>query len=110
MPEEKKGFFGRLVSGLAKTRANIVAGMDNIFNGFSAIDDEFYEEIEETLILGDIGINATNAIIQDLKTKVKEQKLRSLPSVRSFLFPVSRSRWRWERWPIVLKKKSLWFL
>ena len=85
MPEEKKGFFGRLVSGLAKTRANIVAGMDNIFNGFSAIDDEFYEEIEETLILGDIGINATNAIIQDLKAKVKEQKLKEPSQCKELL-------------------------
>ena len=50
MPDGKKGFFGRLVSGLAKTRANIVAGMDSIFSGYSAIDDDFYEEIEEILI------------------------------------------------------------
>ena len=56
MAEGKKGFFGRLVEGLAKTRDNIVSGMDSIFNGFSAIDDDFYEEIEETLIMGDLGI------------------------------------------------------
>ena len=48
--EEKKGFFRRLVSGLAKTRDNIVSGMDSIFHGFSKIDEEFYEELEETLI------------------------------------------------------------
>ena len=65
MPDGKKGFFGRLVSGLAKTRANIVAGMDSIFSGYSAIDDDFYEEIEEILIMGDIGFNATNAIKSD---------------------------------------------
>ena len=73
MSEEKKGFFSRLVSGLAKTRANIAAGIDSIFSGYSAIDDDFYEEIEEILIMGDIGINATNAILEDLKQKVKEQ-------------------------------------
>ena len=50
--EEKKGFFRRLVSGLAKTRDNIVSGMDSIFHGFSKIDEEFYEELEETLIMG----------------------------------------------------------
>ncbi len=61
---EKKGFFGRLVAGLAKTRDNIVAGVDSIFNGFSSIDDDFYEELEETLIMGDIGINATTAIME----------------------------------------------
>ncbi len=58
MEERKKGFFGRLVEGLSKTRNNIVSGIDNIFNGFSAIDDDFYEEIEETLIMGDLGIGA----------------------------------------------------
>ena len=92
MSEEKKGFFGRLVSGLAKTRANIVAGMDNIFSGFSAIDDEFYEEIEETLILGDIGINATNAIIQDLKAKVKEQRLKEPSQCKDLLIASIRAQ------------------
>ena len=55
MAEGKKGFFGRLVEGLTKTRDNIISGMDSIFSGFSAIDDDFYEEIEETLIMGDLG-------------------------------------------------------
>ena len=45
MAEEKKGFFRRLADGLAKTRNNIVSGMDAIFNGFSDIDDDFYDEI-----------------------------------------------------------------
>ena len=85
MPDGKKGFFGRLVSGLAKTRANIVAGMDSIFSGYSAIDDDFYEEIEEILIMGDIGINATNAIIQNLKAKVKEQKLKDPSQCKELL-------------------------
>ncbi len=68
---EKKGFFKRLVEGLTKTRNNIVSGIDSIFSGFSAIDEDFYEEIEEILIMGDLGINATTAIIEDLKQKVK---------------------------------------
>ena len=67
MSEEKKGFFKRLVSGLTKTRDNIVAGFDSIFSGYSSIDEDFYEELEEILIMGDIGINATSAIIEHLK-------------------------------------------
>ena len=63
MAEGKPGFFKRLVKGLAKTRDNIVSGFDSIFSGFSSIDEDFYEEIEEILIMGDIGINATNSII-----------------------------------------------
>lgn len=76
MEEKKKGFFKRLVDGLAKTRANIVSGIDSIFSGFSSIDEDFYEEIEEILVMGDLGINATTAIIEDLKAKVKEQKIK----------------------------------
>ena len=67
MAEEKKGFFKRLVEGLSKTRDNIVSGIDSIFSGYSSIDDDFYEEIEEILVMGDIGINTTNAIIDRLK-------------------------------------------
>ena len=76
MAEEKKGFFKRLVSGLAKTRDNIVAGFDNIFSGFSSIDEDFYEELEEILIMGDIGINATTSIIENLKKEVAEQHIK----------------------------------
>ena len=67
MEEKKKGFFSRLVAGLTKTRENIVSGMDSIFSGFSAIDEDFYEELEETLIMGDMGIQTTMAVIEDLK-------------------------------------------
>ena len=48
MSEEKKGFFARLKEGLTKTRDNIVRGIDSVFSGFSAIDDDFYEELEES--------------------------------------------------------------
>lgn len=65
MSEEKKGFFRRLVSGLTKTRDNIVSGIDNIFSGFSSIDDDFYDEIEEILIMGDLGVATTMKIIDD---------------------------------------------
>ncbi len=74
--KEKKGFFGRLVAGLTKTRDNIVSGFDNIFSGYSSIDEDFYEELEETLVMGDIGINATASIIEDLKKQVKEKNIK----------------------------------
>lgn len=76
MAEEKKGFFKRLVSGLTKTRDNIVAGFDSIFKGYSSIDEDFYEELEEILIMGDIGINATTSILENLKEQVAEQHIK----------------------------------
>jgi fused signal recognition particle receptor len=83
--EEKKGFFKRLVAGLTKTRDNIVSGIDAIFSGFSSIDDDFYDEIEEILVMGDIGINATTSIIEDLKKKVKEQNIKEPSQCKQLL-------------------------
>ena len=83
--EEKKGFFKRLAEGLTKTRDNIVAGIDNIFSGFSSIDDDFYDEIEETLVMGDLGINATTAIIEKLKEAVKENNIKEAEECKRYL-------------------------
>lgn len=83
--EEKKGFFRRLVSGLTKTRDNIVSGMDSIFHGFSKIDEDFYEELEETLIMGDLGVHTTTEIIEDLRRKVKEQHIKEPAACRQLL-------------------------
>ncbi len=85
MGEEKQGFFKRLVSGLTKTRDNIVSGIDAIFSGFSNIDDDFYEELEEILIMGDIGVRATEAIITKLKASVKEQKIKEPAACKELL-------------------------
>ncbi|MCM1063431.1 MAG: signal recognition particle-docking protein FtsY [Eubacterium sp.] len=76
MSEEKKGFFARLKAGLTKTRNNIVRGIDSLFNGFSAIDEDFYEELEEILIMGDIGVNATAAIVERLREQVRERHIK----------------------------------
>ena len=70
------GFLNRLVEGLSKTRNNIVSGLDSIFSGFSNIDEDFYEELEEILIMGDLGVHATEAILDDLRRKVKETGVR----------------------------------
>lgn len=75
MAEEKKGFFKRLVAGLTKTRKSIAAGFDYIFSGFSKIDEDFYEELEEVLVMADLGIHTTEAVIDDLKAKVKAQHI-----------------------------------
>ncbi len=85
MSEEKKGFFKRLVSGLSKTRDNIVSGIDSIFSGFSSIDDDFYEEIEEILIMGDLGVSTTTEIIENLKEKVKENKIKEPSACKELL-------------------------
>ena len=82
---EKKGFFRRLVEGLSKTRDNIAASFDRVFTGYAVIDDDFFEELEETLVMGDIGIAATTSIIENLKNKVREQHITDPEECRRLL-------------------------
>lgn len=86
------GLFSKLKEGLTKTRNNIVAGIDSIFSGFSSIDDEFYEELEETLIMGDIGVRATEEIIEDLKIKVKENKIKNPTDCKQLLIDTIKEK------------------
>nr|WP_294469384.1 signal recognition particle-docking protein FtsY [uncultured Sellimonas sp.] len=92
MAEEKKGFFRRLVSGLTKTRQNIVSGLDSLFNGFSSIDEDFYEELEEILIMGDLGVKATYSILDDLREKVKEQHIKDPADCKQLLIDSIKSQ------------------
>ena len=92
MTEEKKGFFKRLVSGLTKTRDNIASSFENIFSGFSKIDDDFYDELEETLIMADLGIETTTNIIDDLKARVKEAKIKQPEECREMLIHIIKDQ------------------
>lgn len=83
--KEKKGFFKKLVEGLTKTRNNIVSGIDAIFSGFSKIDEDFYEELEEILIMGDLGVKATEEILDSLRQKVKEQHIKEPAECKQIL-------------------------
>ena len=85
MEEKKKGFFSRLVEGLTKTRNAVVNGIENVFLGYDVIDEDFYEELEETLIMGDIGIRASTDIIEELRKRVKEEHLNSPAQCREVL-------------------------
>ena len=96
MSEEKKGFFSRLKAGLTKTRDNIVHGIDSVFSGFSAIDDDFYEELEEILIMGDIGVNATGDILERLRVQVKEQNIKEPKECKELLIESIREQMRVE--------------
>lgn len=83
--EEKVGFFKRLKNGLSKTRDSFVSGIDSLFTGFSEIDDDFYEELEEILIMGDIGINATTSILEHLREQVAEQHIKEPSQCKQLL-------------------------
>ena len=86
------GFFSRLKAGLSKTRDNIVSGIDSVFNGYSMIDEDFYEELEEILIMGDLGINATNAILERLRQQVKESHIKEPAACKQLLIDSIREQ------------------
>lgn len=88
----EEGFFKRLISGLTKTRDNIVNSMDSIFSGFSSIDEDFYEELEEVLIMGDLGVQATYDILDDLRRKVRERHIRQPADCRELLIESIREQ------------------
>jgi len=78
-------FFDRLKEGLSKTRESFSLGMDNLFNGYAEIDDDFYEELEETLIMADLGVRTTENILEDLEEKVRERHIRVPSETRELL-------------------------
>ena len=84
--------FKRLKEGLSKTRQNIVAGFDNIFSGHKAINDDFYDELEEVMIMGDMGVRATEEILDELKDKVKAAKIKDPEECRSLLIETIKEK------------------
>ncbi len=82
---EKISFWQRLIKGLTKTRDNFIKSMDYIFNGFSNIDEDFYEELEEVLIMGDIGVRTTETILDDLREAVKKEHIKEPAECKQFL-------------------------
>ena len=86
------GFFSRLKEGLTKTRNNIVSGIDAVFGGFSTIDEDFYEELEEILIMGDIGVNAAEKILERLQEQVKEKHIKEPAACKELLIESIREQ------------------
>lgn len=86
------GFFQKLKEGLAKTRQNIVAGFDNIFSSHKLINDDFYDELEEVMIMGDMGVRATDEILEELKAKVRENKIKDPAECRQLLIDTIKEK------------------
>ena len=79
------GFFKKIYDGLAKTRKSLSTAVDNVFKNFRKIDDEFFEELEEALILADCGALASAEIIDELREKVKKEKINEVDLIRPAL-------------------------
>lgn len=83
--EKKKGFFARLKDGLNKTRKNIINSIDNVLSAFTKIDEDLFEELEETLIMADIGVETTSKIIESLREAVKKQRINEPMQIKQLL-------------------------
>ena len=79
------GFFDKLKEGLAKTRTSISNGLDTVFGDYSQVDDEFFENLEEVLIMADVGMTATDRIISRMKERVREEHIKDPDKVKEAL-------------------------
>ena len=77
------GFFAKIKAGLTRTKENIGHSIDQLFAG--ELNDDFYDELEETLILGDMGVDTTLKAVEELRRRVKEEKIRDMDSARASL-------------------------
>ena len=79
------GFFDRLKAGLAKTREKLADKIDSLLNGSVKIDDELLDELEETLIMSDVGTKTTEKLMENLRKGVRKSEIKSADDVKKFL-------------------------
>lgn len=86
--EKPKGFFAKIKAGLSKTRNNIISSVENVLSSFTKIDEDLYEELEEALIMADIGVDTSLYIIEKLREKVKDEKIHDPAEVKGAIIRV----------------------
>lgn len=99
------GFFEKLKSGLMKTKSTLVNQVSSIFSGLSAFDDDFFDELEETLILADVGVSLSSEIIDELKERIKEEKIKDGEVAKQALFEILANKLESESIPLTLETK-----
>ena len=86
------GFFDRLKEGLRKTRESFTDSMDQIFNTYEKVTEDFYDELEETMIMGDIGVKTTEELLDHLREEVREERIKYAADCRQELILGLRNR------------------
>lgn len=82
------GFFNKIKEGLKKTRDNVVGQIDSMLKSFSKIDEELFEELEELLVMGDVGINTATKITEELRIRVKKEGIKDPAKIHDLLADV----------------------
>ncbi len=99
------GFFEKLKSGLMKTKSALVSQLTSVFSGFSAFDDDFFEELEETLILADMGVAVTESVMDELRERIKSDKIKEGEEAKKALFDILASKLESDVSPLALDTK-----
>ena len=104
--EKKKGLFSRLWEGLSKTRGNFSGRVDELIEATEEIDDDFYEDLVDILIMSDMGVRTSDKVIQELKKRVEEQKITDAKKAREILKDILKGIMTMPRkplkWPMVM--------
>ena len=104
--EKKKGLFARLREGLSKTRGNMTEKVDDMVRENRKIDEDFYEELEDILLMADCGLKATTVIIDELRDRVKAGKVKDAAQAREMLKEIMVEQMDIPRpplkWPMVM--------
>ncbi len=83
--EPKSGLFSRLRQGLTRTRQSLSDTMDSVLAGFTKIDEDLFEELEEALIMADVGLQATQDVIETLRERAKIEKVKNADALRALI-------------------------
>jgi len=104
--KKKKGLFARLREGLSKTRGNMTEKVDEMVRDNRKVDEDFYEELEDILLMADCGVKATTLIIDELRDRVQKQKIKSASEAREILKQIMIEQMDIPRpplkWPMVM--------
>ena len=79
------GFFDKLKQGLSKTKSSFDEKMNNVFSNFRKVDEELLEELEEALIMSDVGVETSTRIIGNLRERIKKEKIEDEEGVKNAL-------------------------
>lgn len=104
--EEKKGIFSRLFQGLSKTRANVAGRVEELVEATETIDEDFYEDLVDILIMSDMGVKTSDRVITELKERVKQQRITDARRAREVLKEILKETMNRPRkplqWPMVM--------
>ena len=104
--EQKKGLFSRLWQGLSKTRTSVAGRVDELIEATEVIDEDFYEDLVDILIMSDMGVRTSDKVIEELKRRIEEQKITDARKARDILKKILKDTMNMPRkplkWPMIM--------